>query len=594
MNSTFSKQADELLTQDVELVGKIARTARSEEEARTIRQMDAALQAYIVSWRVVQDLFAEEAKTFEESINPGARAIATAVAKIRAGALSDQKLDAVGLSAYVSDEFGAAAQAAGRFRTTHDKADVAAIETAVNGITTKLGTLVPMLGSTSQNDISSTNKLLAVWIAAVRQAAKVADTRATRIDSWTKNEGEVMTATASQLVDINEQSSKAAETTFASAVSGSKITLLSCVGLIFAAGLALSALLARSITTPLLRLTKVMGALAARDTSVTLAEADRGDEIGAMARSVGVFRDSMIETERLSHAKALESEQQIRRAHKLNDLTKQFETTVGAIVETVSTASVQLEQAAGTLTATAENTQQLSGKVASASKEASINVQTVASASEEMTSSVAEIARQVHDSSKIAAEAVKQAEETDVRITDLSRAATRIGDVVKLITAIAEQTNLLALNATIEAARAGEAGRGFAVVAQEVKALASQTAKATDEIGNQITGMQSATQQSVAAIKGIGATITRVSQIASTIAAAVEEQGAATREIARNVQLAAHGTSQVAANITDVNRGAENTGTASAQVLSSAKSLSNESGRLRTEVERFLSTVRIA
>jgi methyl-accepting chemotaxis protein len=211
-----------------------------------------------------------------------------------------------------------------------------------------------------------------------------------------------------------------------------------------------------------------------------------------------------------------------------------------------------------------------------------------------MSASVNEIGRQVQESSRIATEAVKQAERTDARINELSQAAGRIGDVVKLITAIAEQTNLLALNATIEAARAGEAGRGFAVVANEVKALASQTAKATEEISTQIASMQTATTDSVAAIKEIGGTIIRISEIATTIASSVEQQGAATAEISRNVQQAAQGTATVAANITDVNRGAGETGTASAQVLSSAQSLSGESNRLKLEVDKFLSTVRAA
>ena len=275
-------------------------------------------------------------------------------------------------------------------------------------------------------------------------------------------------------------------------------------------------------------------------------------------------------------------------------LADEFEAAVGKIVDTVSTTSTELETAAGSMSKTAETTQQLSSTVASASEESSANVQSVAAATDQMAASVTEIGRQVQESSRIATDAVTQAQRTDSRISELSRAAGRIGDVVKLITAIAEQTNLLALNATIEAARAGEAGKGFAVVAQEVKQLASQTAKATDEIRVQISGMQSATQESVAAIKEIGETISRISQIATAVAAAVEEQGASTQEIARNIQEAAKGTAQVSGNITEVTRGASATGSASSQVLVSARSLSTESSQLKMKVAKFLATVRAA
>jgi methyl-accepting chemotaxis protein len=308
-----------------------------------------------------------------------------------------------------------------------------------------------------------------------------------------------------------------------------------------------------------------------------------------------VFKDNMIKARQLeADAAATEQRTAAQRKADMHRLADEFQAAVGNIVDTVSTASSELEAAAGTLTKTAEVTQELSGAVAAASEQASANVQSVASATEEMTSSVNEISRQVQESSRIAGDAVRQAQQTDARINQLSQAAGRIGDVVKLITAIAEQTNLLALNATIEAARAGDAGRGFAVVASEVKQLASQTAKATEEISTQIAGMQSATEESVAAIKEIGGTIGRISEIASTIAAAVEEQGAATGEIARNVSEAAKGTAQVASNITDVNRGAGEAGSASAQVLASAQSLSGESQHLKAEVGKFLATVRAA
>jgi methyl-accepting chemotaxis protein len=352
---------------------------------------------------------------------------------------------------------------------------------------------------------------------------------------------------------------------------------------------------ALQIARPIRRIGEVLLELANGNKSVDVPYAERGDEVGDNARAAKTFKEKLIRIEAMeAEQKEIEQRAAAQRRADMLKLADQFQGTVGGIVDTVSTAATELEAAAGTLTSTAEVTQELSGIVASASEEASTNVQSVASASEEMTSSVNEISRQVQESSRIAGEAVAQAKKTDSRINALSQAAGRIGDVVKLITAIAEQTNLLALNATIEAARAGEAGRGFAVVASEVKALASQTAKATEEIGTQIGAMQAATGESVSAIKEIGGTIGRISEIASTIAAAVEEQGAATSEIARNVERAAHGTAQVAAKITDVNRGAGETGSASAQVLASAQSLSRDSNHLKSEVDQFLAAVRAA
>ena len=350
-----------------------------------------------------------------------------------------------------------------------------------------------------------------------------------------------------------------------------------------------------SIARPIRRIGEVLLELANGNKAVEIPYTERGDEVGDNARAARTFKDNLIRIEQMeAEQKDLEATAAAARKAEMIKLADAFQAAVGGIVNTVSSASSQLEAAAGTLSGTAEQTQQLSGMVASASEEASANVGAVASAAEEMSASVTEISRQVHDSSRIAGDAVKQAERTDVRINELLQAAGRIGDVVKLITAIAEQTNLLALNATIEAARAGESGRGFAVVASEVKALAAQTAKATDEISAQITGMQAATQDSVSAIKEIGATITHIADIATTIAATVEEQGAATAEIARNVSEAAKGTAEVAEKITQVNRGASATGSASTQVLASARLLSKESSNLKTEVENFLNTVRAA
>ena len=359
--------------------------------------------------------------------------------------------------------------------------------------------------------------------------------------------------------------------------------------------IAIAWLITRSVVKPLSSLRARMASLSTGELDAPVSHTDRSDEIGQMARTVQVFRDAMIETNRLREEQAVvEQRQSQQRKIDMNRLADQFESEVGEIITLVSIAADQLEASSTTLSKTADTVEEVSQRASSASGEASANVHSVAAASEELASSVSEISRQVGTSARIAGEAVEQARKTDARISQLSQAAARIGDVVDLIQTIAGQTNLLALNATIEAARAGAAGKGFAVVAAEVKTLAEQTAKATGEISQQIADIQSATEDSVTAIKEIGATIGRISEISSVIAAAVEEQGAATQEISRNVQRAADGTSQVAASISDVQRGASETGGASSQVLSAAQSLSNESNRLKREVAKFMDSVRAA
>jgi methyl-accepting chemotaxis protein len=395
-------------------------------------------------------------------------------------------------------------------------------------------------------------------------------------------------------IDLNNHGAETATAAAADNYDSAIWVVAFILGIAVIAGIAVSLYMVRDISNGIASIVKPMQALGQGDLSAEVPHRDEKTEMGAMADALQVFKEALIAKKAADEAAAADAEAKIERGRRVDNITREFETMIGEIVNTVSSASAQLEASAGTLSNTAERSQELATTVSAASEEATANVQSVASATEEMASSITEISRQVQESARIAGDAVGQARTTTERVSELSKAATRIGDVVELINTIAGQTNLLALNATIEAARAGEAGRGFAVVASEVKALAEQTAKATGEIGQQINGIQAATNDSVNAIKDISGTIEKLSEISSTIAAAVEEQGAATQEISRNVQQAAQGTQQVSSNITDVQRGATETGSASSQVLSAAKSLSGDSGRLKAEVSKFLTSVRAA
>ncbi len=365
------------------------------------------------------------------------------------------------------------------------------------------------------------------------------------------------------------------------------------VALLLVAGLFY--LLSGSIVTPINAMTAAMRKIAEGETSTEIPALGRGDEVGAMAKSVQIFKDNMIEATRLrGEQDVLKAQADAERKLLLTRMADEFERGVRASLDTLGGAATEMQATSKSMSATAEEASQQATTVAAVAEQASANVQTVAAATEELSSSVSEIGRQVTQSTEIAGQAVAEANRTNVTVQGLSAAAQKIGDVVKLISDIASQTNLLALNATIEAARAGEAGRGFAVVANEVKSLASQTAKATDEISAQVGAMQDATTEAVQAIEGIGRTIGAINEITSAISIAVDQQGTATQEIARNVQEAAQGTGQVSGNIASVNQAADKTGSAANKVLHSAEQLSGQAATLRTDVDRFLANIRAA
>jgi methyl-accepting chemotaxis protein len=406
--------------------------------------------------------------------------------------------------------------------------------------------------------------------------------------------GRAMDSTMSKITDLNDKGAEAAGNKATSDYNAGFMIVVTVLGISVAMALVAAVLIVRDIAKGIASVVKPMQMLGDGDLSAEIPHQGDKTEIGKIADTLQVFKNALIAKKAADIAAANEASAKMKRAETVDGVTRKFEAMVGELVASLAAASTEMESSAGTLTNAADVTAQLSNSAAAGSRNVSESIQSTAAATEEITSSVSEISRQVQESNRVAQRAVEQAERTNTCIADLSQAAARIGDVVKLITAIAEQTNLLALNATIEAARAGEAGRGFAVVASEVKALASQTAKATDEIGAQIAGMQAATDGSVATIKEISATIDQISEISSAIAAAVEEQGAATDEIARNVRQAAELCAQVAVNIDDVNRGNSETGTASSQVFSAAQSLAQESNRLEVEVQNFISQIRAA
>ncbi|UFZ06730.1 methyl-accepting chemotaxis protein [Bradyrhizobium ontarionense] len=538
----------------------------------------------------------KQIKTGRAALLPGGEDLAAKTAKLSIAARSSKEPEIMTAVADIDSRLQLVRIATWRFLALRDTKSASAFRAGVDNVEQRLAALESATPPANvQSAIAPVKASLELnknaFEATAAAALKSEDIYANAIEPLIAGSIDTLKAAEANVNAEYHASRATAESAIASTTSlqikvGAAAILFGCL---------VAFLIARGIVGPLASMTTAMGSLASGDVAVEIPGRGQHDEIGAMATAIQVFKDNMVETERLRAEQTdAEARQAGQRKADMAKLARQFEQAVGEIVDAVSHASSELEASAGTLTSTASRAQDLSTEVAAASQEASSNVQTVASAAEQLSSSVSEISRQVQESARIAGEAVTQANRTNERVGTLSKAAARIGDVLELISNIAGQTNLLALNATIEAARAGEAGRGFAVVAAEVKALAEQTAKATGEIAQQVSGIQAATEESVGSIKEIGSTIGRLSEIAAAVSAAVEEQGAATQEISRNVQHAASGTQRVSRNIDDVQRGASETGSASSQVLTAARSLSAESGRLKREVSRFLGSLQAA
>jgi methyl-accepting chemotaxis protein len=559
---------------------------------------DAAKQAetYAAGFERVHAMSLEQAKLETDVLDPSGQQLVDGFTALLTAAVKTNNADIQRLAAE-----GRRLSLVARFNVERrlGRHDEAAAKAAEQQFLDLAPVLAQLDTATKDSDLNATAKslgaLLERYQTASRRAASLDADQLALVNGAMTQGGATLAEDAVKAKDSNVADQALTETA-AQSVTGNGETLVMWLGLAgLAAGVVLAWLIGRGISRPVVAMCAAMRTLAGGDKTVEIPGVGRKDEIGQMADTVAVFKNNMIEADRLrEETERQKAEAETARKTGMLRLADNFEAGIKGVVNSVASQATEMQSSAQAMTHTAEQATHQATAVAASVEEASANVQTVASSAEELSASVREIGQQVEHSSKISSQAVIEADKTNATVEGLAKTAQRIGDVVQLIETIAGQTNLLALNATIEAARAGDAGKGFAVVASEVKSLANQTAKATEEIRVQISEIQGATGQTVEAIRSIGATIRQMSEIATTIASAVEEQGAATREIATNVHQAAQGTSDIATNIEGVSRAATDTGSAATQVLGAAGELSKQAETLRRDVDEFLATVRAA